>query len=75
MAIVVTALAVMFILSVLANPVLPNFKLRQLVSLPHKEDIKPKRPNLPTNPEESVQVRLQETDGNDEVVLQQEAIV
>ncbi|HEX7295393.1 MAG TPA: hypothetical protein VF251_06545, partial [Pyrinomonadaceae bacterium] len=35
MAIVVTALAVIFILSVLANPVLPNFKLRQLVSLPH----------------------------------------
>ncbi len=31
--------------------------------------------NLPTNPEESVQVRLQETDGNDEVVLQQEATV
>ena len=52
MAIVVTALAVIFILSVLANPVLPNFKLRQLVSLPHKEDLKPKRPNLPANPEE-----------------------
>ena len=52
MAIVVTALAVVFILSVLANPVLPSFKLRQLVSLPHKEDLKPKRPNLPTNPEE-----------------------
>ena len=31
--------------------------------------------NLPTNPGESVQVRLQETDGNDEVVLQQEATV
>ena len=31
--------------------------------------------NLPTNPEESVQVRLQESDGLDEVVLQQEARV
>jgi pyrimidine operon attenuation protein/uracil phosphoribosyltransferase len=31
--------------------------------------------NLPTNPEESVQVRLQESDGLDEVVLQQEATV
>src|SRR6266850_341418 len=31
--------------------------------------------NLPTNPGESVRVRLQETDGNDEVVLQQEATV
>jgi len=41
--------------------------------LPIKADYVGK--NLPTNPEESVQVRLQETDGNDEVVLQQEAIV
>lgn len=52
MAIIVTALAVIFILSVLANPVLPSFKLRQFVSLPHKEDLKPKRPNLPANPGE-----------------------
>ena len=41
--------------------------------LPIKADYVGK--NLPTNPEESVQVRLQETDGNDEVVLQQEALV
>ena len=41
--------------------------------LPIKADYVGK--NLPTNPEESVQVRLQETDGNDEVVLQQEAMV
>ena len=41
--------------------------------LPIKADYVGK--NLPTNPEESVQVRLQEADGNDEVVLQQEAIV
>jgi len=41
--------------------------------LPIKADYVGK--NLPTNPEESVQVRLQETDGNDEVVLQQETTV
>ena len=41
--------------------------------LPIKADYVGK--NLPTNPEESVQVRLQEVDGNDEVVLQQEAMV
>jgi pyrimidine operon attenuation protein / uracil phosphoribosyltransferase len=40
--------------------------------LPIKADYVGK--NLPTNPEESVQVRLQETDGTDEVVLQQEAM-
>ena len=41
--------------------------------LPIKADYVGK--NLPTSPEESVQVRLQETDGQDEVVLQQEATV
>ena len=41
--------------------------------LPIKADYVGK--NLPTNPEESVRVRLQETDGQDEVVLQQEAAV
>src|ERR1051325_6117947 len=41
--------------------------------LPIKADYVGK--NLPTNPDESVQVRLQEVDGNDEVVLQQEATV
>ena len=39
--------------------------------LPIKADYVGK--NLPTNPEQSVQVRLEETDGLDEVVLQQEA--
>ena len=39
--------------------------------LPIKADFVGK--NLPTNPDESVQVRLQESDGQDEVVLQQEA--
>src|SRR5688572_29336569 len=37
--------------------------------LPIKADYVGK--NLPTSPEESVQVRLQETDGTDEVVLEQ----
>ena len=37
--------------------------------LPIKADYVGK--NLPTSLEESVQVRLQETDGQDEVVLQQ----
>ena len=37
--------------------------------LPIKADYVGK--NLPTSPEESVQVRLQETDGQDEVVLQE----
>src|SRR2546425_4235727 len=38
--------------------------------LPIKADYVGK--NLPTSPSESVQVRLQETDGHDEVVVQQE---
>ena len=41
--------------------------------LPIKADYVGK--NLPTSPEQSVQVRLQESDGLDEVVLQQEARV
>jgi pyrimidine operon attenuation protein/uracil phosphoribosyltransferase len=41
--------------------------------LPIKADYVGK--NLPTNPGESVQVRLHEADGNDEVVLQQEETV
>ena len=49
LAVVITSLAAIFIISVLANPALPTFKLRQLVSLPHSADLTPKRPNLPTN--------------------------
>ena len=41
--------------------------------LPIKADYVGK--NLPTSPEESVQVRLQESDGQDEVVVQQETAV
>jgi cellulose synthase/poly-beta-1,6-N-acetylglucosamine synthase-like glycosyltransferase/peptidoglycan/xylan/chitin deacetylase (PgdA/CDA1 family)/spore germination protein YaaH len=52
LAVVVTGLAIMFIASVLANPVLPSFNLRQLASLPRTADIKPKPPNVPANPSE-----------------------
>ncbi len=52
LAVVVTTLAAIFIASVLANPVLPTFRLRQLASLPRTADIKPKRPNVPANPSE-----------------------
>lgn len=47
--IAVTALAAIFIASVLANPVLPSFNLRSLTSLPHAVELKPKRPNIPAN--------------------------
>ncbi len=50
--IIVTALAAIFIASVFANPVLPNFNLRALASLPHSVDLKPKPPNIPANPVE-----------------------
>jgi cellulose synthase/poly-beta-1,6-N-acetylglucosamine synthase-like glycosyltransferase/peptidoglycan/xylan/chitin deacetylase (PgdA/CDA1 family)/spore germination protein YaaH len=52
LAVVVTGLAVVFIASVLANPVLPNFNLRQLDGLPKTADLKPKAPNVPANPVE-----------------------
>ena len=52
LAVVITGLAVVFIASVLANPVLPSFNLRQLNGLPRTADLKPKAPNIPTNPSE-----------------------
>ncbi len=52
LAVIVTALAAIFIASVLANPVLPEFRLRSFASLPHSSDIKPKTPNVPANPSE-----------------------
>ena len=52
LAVVVTALAAVFIASVLANPALPTFNLRQLSSLPRVADLKPKAPNIPANPSE-----------------------
>ncbi|HXS00819.1 MAG TPA: glycosyl hydrolase family 18 protein, partial [Pyrinomonadaceae bacterium] len=63
LSIVITGLAVVFIASVLANPVLPKFNLRQIPSLPHSADLKPKPPNLPANPSEkkakNAQIELQ----------------
>ena len=41
-AVLVTALAIVFITSVLVNPVLPHLNLRPLAVLPHAADIKPK---------------------------------
>ena len=51
--VLVTGLAIVFIASVLANPVLPSFNLKPISVLPHSadvKDIKPKAPNLPANP-------------------------
>jgi hypothetical protein len=52
LSVLVTALAVIFIASVLANPVLPSFNLRPIPSLPRATDLKPKPPNVPANPSE-----------------------
>jgi cellulose synthase/poly-beta-1,6-N-acetylglucosamine synthase-like glycosyltransferase/peptidoglycan/xylan/chitin deacetylase (PgdA/CDA1 family)/spore germination protein YaaH len=52
LAVSVTALAAVFIASVLAHPALPNFNLRQLDFLPRAADLKPKAPNIPANPSE-----------------------
>jgi peptidoglycan-N-acetylglucosamine deacetylase len=52
LSVVATGLAIMFIASVLANPVLPSLSLRAIPSLPRPSDIKPKPPNLPANPSE-----------------------
>jgi cellulose synthase/poly-beta-1,6-N-acetylglucosamine synthase-like glycosyltransferase/peptidoglycan/xylan/chitin deacetylase (PgdA/CDA1 family) len=58
-----TGLAIVFIVSVFANPVLPRLSLRPIPSLPHSTDLKPKAPNLPANPSErkarKAQVELQ----------------
>jgi cellulose synthase/poly-beta-1,6-N-acetylglucosamine synthase-like glycosyltransferase/peptidoglycan/xylan/chitin deacetylase (PgdA/CDA1 family)/spore germination protein YaaH len=42
LAIGVTALAAVFIASVLANPLLPHLNIRPVANLPHSSDIKPK---------------------------------
>jgi len=52
LAVMVTAMAAVFIASVLVNPVLPSLNVRQVASLPNTADIKPKRPSLPANPSE-----------------------
>ena len=65
LSVVATALAIVFIASVFANPVLPRFNLRQIPNLPKSTDLnlKPKAPNLPANPTErkanKAQVELQ----------------
>lgn len=50
LAVVVTLLATIFIASVLINPVLPEFNIKSLASLPHKADLKPRRLDVPVNP-------------------------
>lgn len=52
LAIAVTALAAIFIASVLANPALPTFNLRSVAGLPRSVDLRPKPPNVPANPSE-----------------------
>ena len=63
LSIIATALAIVFIVSVFANPVLPRLNLRPIASLPKSTDLKPKPPNLPANPSErkarKAQVELQ----------------
>jgi cellulose synthase/poly-beta-1,6-N-acetylglucosamine synthase-like glycosyltransferase/peptidoglycan/xylan/chitin deacetylase (PgdA/CDA1 family)/spore germination protein YaaH len=52
LAVIVTALAGIFIASVLVNPALPSLNVRPLASLPNTADIKPKPPNVPKTPSE-----------------------
>ncbi|HEY6118677.1 MAG TPA: glycosyltransferase [Pyrinomonadaceae bacterium] len=59
LAVIVTALAAIFIASVLANPVLPKFSLKQVAGLPHSSDIQPKPLNVPANPSEQKAKRAQ----------------
>ena len=63
LSVVATGIAIVFIVSVFANPVLPKINLRQIPSLPQTTDLKPKAPNLPANPSErkarKAQVELQ----------------
>jgi len=63
LSVVATGLAIVFIVSVFANPVLPRLNLRPIPNLPNSADLKPKPPNLPANPTErkarKAQVELQ----------------
>ncbi|HKR23321.1 MAG TPA: polysaccharide deacetylase family protein, partial [Pyrinomonadaceae bacterium] len=59
LSILVTALAAVFIASVLANPALPSLNLRQLAGLPRSADLKPKPPNIPANPSERKAAKAQ----------------
>jgi cellulose synthase/poly-beta-1,6-N-acetylglucosamine synthase-like glycosyltransferase/peptidoglycan/xylan/chitin deacetylase (PgdA/CDA1 family)/spore germination protein YaaH len=63
LSVIATGIAIVFIVSVFANPVLPSINLRQIPNLPQTTDLKPKAPNLPANPSErkarKAQVELQ----------------
>lgn len=52
LSIIATAVAAIFIASVLARPVLPGLNLRAISGFPHAIDLKPKKPDLPTTPSE-----------------------
>jgi cellulose synthase/poly-beta-1,6-N-acetylglucosamine synthase-like glycosyltransferase/peptidoglycan/xylan/chitin deacetylase (PgdA/CDA1 family)/spore germination protein YaaH len=63
LAIVVTSLTAILVASVLVNPALPSFNIRQVASLPNSADIKPKALPAPANPSQQklkkAQVELQ----------------
>lgn len=59
LAIVVTSLAAILLVSVLINPALPSFNIRPLASLPHTADIKPKALPAPANPSQQKAKRAQ----------------
>ncbi|HVS20307.1 MAG TPA: glycosyltransferase [Pyrinomonadaceae bacterium] len=64
--VVVTALAAIFIASVLSNPLLPRFNLRPLPSLPHAKDLKPTAPVLPAKNFRDLEAKKAQERLNDE---------
>jgi cellulose synthase/poly-beta-1,6-N-acetylglucosamine synthase-like glycosyltransferase/peptidoglycan/xylan/chitin deacetylase (PgdA/CDA1 family)/spore germination protein YaaH len=60
LAVLVTTLAAIFIISVLANPVLPRFNLKQIEGLPRASDLKPEPPPAPLPPREQKAKRAKE---------------
>src|SRR2546421_5464159 len=60
LAVLVTTLAAIFIISVLANPVLPHFNLKQIEGLPRASDLKPEPPSVPLPPREQKARRAKE---------------
>ncbi len=63
LAAIITALAALFIASVLANPLLPSFNLRSIASLPHAADTKLKPPPLPPPPKPPREQKVQRAIG------------
>src|SRR2546422_988375 len=59
LAVIVTALAAVFIASGVVNPLLPGFNLRPVASLPRPNDIKPKPLTIAANPSEQKAKRAQ----------------